>query len=463
MNNSSQSYFLAGICGVGMSSLALLLKSRGNAVRGSDIIVEGAEVERLKVAGIAVVAEKEGAESLSNSDILVVSSAIHPDNLVLLAAQKANLIIKHRADVLAEVTADHFLIAVSGTHGKTTTSGMIGYTLAKLGYQPIVYVGGKIMGFNDYFPEGENSHLINGKPIMVIETDESDASFLKFHPDVAIITNIDRDHLGTYGDNFENLIDAFKQFTKQCEEQNGFIIGYGDDKNVKAIVSETKKHVFYGSENTNDVCVSYNSIANEVTIDSKEENFSLKMERGDEKTYLNATATLLACRFLGIPSKDIAQILMKFPGMERRMQVLAEHDGATILSDHADHPTEIKATLQAVSARYPNRRLLLILQPHRYTRVTNCFSGYAEALKGIQHLILLDIFPAGESCADPLALNKSLRESISQNIGEALMPAVSVEELFVKLTDFIKPGDVVLFMGPGDIGKLAQKFSETWK
>jgi UDP-N-acetylmuramate--alanine ligase len=462
MNNSPKSYFLAGICGVGMSSLALLLKSRGNFVRGSDIILEGSEVERLKAEEIFVVSEQEGANTLTNKGILVVSSAIHSDNLVLLAAQKANLIIQHRADVLAEVAAEYYLIAVSGTHGKTTTSGMIGYTLHQLGYNPITYVGGKIMGFSDYFPKEENEkHLINGKAIMVIETDESDASFLKFHPDIAIITNIDKDHLGAYGENFDTLIDAFKQFAKQCEERGGLVIGYGDDKNVRDIVSSIKKHILYGSEKDNDVLVNYHSESNDAIVKVEEESTSLHMEKGDEKTYLNATATALACHSLGIPLTQIFNVLTKFPGMERRMQMLGEYSGIAILSDHADHPTEIKATLQAVSVRYPNRRLFLILQPHRYTRVTNCFSGYAPAVESVKNLVLLDIFPAGESCNDPIALNKSLRDSIQNKLGDALMPITTTEELFAKLPPLLESNDIVLFMGPGDIGKLAQKFSDT--
>lgn len=463
MNKSSQSYFLAGICGVGMSSLALLLKSEGNSVRGSDIITEGSEVERLKMSGIPVFSEKEGADTLAEKDILVVSSAIHLDNQVLLAAQKANLTIKHRADVLAEITANHFLIAVSGTHGKTTTSGMVGYVLSQLGYQPIIYVGGKIMGFNDYFPENNQEHLFNGRQIMVIETDESDASFLKFHPDIAIVTNIDRDHLGTYEESFDSLIKAFAQFAEQCEEKNGLVIGYGDDPNVKTIVGRTKRHILYGSSETNDVCVNYNTTNNSITVTKKGESFDFKMGKGDEKSYLNAVATIIVCQVLDISSEAACKILAQFPGMERRMQVLAEQRGITILSDHADHPAEIKATLQAVTARYPNRRLLLILQPHRYTRVTDCLSGYAEALEGVSNLILLDIFPAGESCANPEALNQSLRDSISQKIGSALLPLASPEALFATITDFVKSGDIVLFMGPGDIGKLAQTFGETWK
>jgi UDP-N-acetylmuramate--alanine ligase len=462
MNNSPKSYFLAGICGVGMSSLALLLKSRGNFVRGSDIILEGSEIERLKTAGIFVVSEQEGVSTLTNNDILVVSSAIHSDNLVLLAAQKANLIIQHRADVLAEVAAEYYLIAVSGTHGKTTTSGMIGYTLHQLGYNPITYVGGKIMGFSDYFPKEEDKkHLIDGKALMVIETDESDASFLKFHPDITIITNIDKDHLGTYGENFENLINAFKQFAEQYRERGGLVIGYGDDKNVKDIVSPIKQHILYGSEKDNDVLVNYHSENNAAIISLEKENVSFRMDRGDEKTYLNATATALACHSLDVPLPQIFDVLTKFPGMERRMQVLGKYSGITILSDHADHPTEIKATLQAVSVRYPNKRLFLILQPHRYTRVTNCFSGYVAAMEGIKNLVLLDIFPAGETCEDPIALNKSLRDSIQNKLGDSLMQITTAEELFAKFPPILKSNDIVLFMGPGDIGKLAQKFSDT--
>jgi len=464
MNNSSQSYFLAGICGVGMSSLALLLKSRGNSVRGSDIILEGSEVDRLKAAGILVMSEQEGASALTTNDILVVSSAIHPDNPVLLAAQNASINIQHRADVLAGVAAEYYLIAISGTHGKTTTSGMIGYALHELGYNPITYVGGKIMGFSDYFPKKKMKRIHQtAKLLWLWRPTNQMQSFLKFHPDIAIITNIDKDHLGTYGENFDNLVEAFKKFASQCEEHLGLVIGYGDDSNVRAIVSSLNKHILYGNEKYNDVVVNYHPETNDTIINLEEESIPLHMERGDEKTYLNAAAAALACHSLGIPLTQTFDVLANFPGMERRMQVIGEHSGVTILSDHADHPTEIKATLRAVSTRYPNRRVFLVLQPHRYTRVTDCFSGYAEALEEVQHLILLDIFPAGESCADPVALNKSLRDSISQKIGKALMPAMNEEELFTKIPDLVKSGDVILFMGPGNVGKLAQEFSERWK
>lgn len=460
MTDTHASYFLAGICGAGMSSLAFLLQSRGEHVRGSDIVCTGPEAERLIAEGIPVLTEQDGAVSLSGDDIIVRSSAIHQDNPVFLAAKRAGLSIRHRTDVLAELVSEYDLIAVAGTHGKTTTSGMIGYVLAEAGYEPTIYVGGKILGFTRYFPATKNSRkLVGGRPLMVMETDESDASFLKFHADVAVITNIDRDHLGTYEGSFTNLVRAFRQFAKQCDKRRGVVIGCGDDPNVRGIVQCLNHHASYGYTRKNDIRIAYDVASNSVHIVTAEAGYSFHMARGDEKSYLNAIAAALACHFIGIPFSTALSTLSRFPGMERRMQVLAEYQGITLLSDHADHPTEIRATLQAVAARYPRRRLFLVLQPHRFSRVQNCLSAYAPALDGVKHLALLDIFPAGESCDHAVALNQALRADIHDRLGGALLPGLPIDELFTRLRTLLRSGDVILFMGPGDVNRLAARFS----
>ncbi len=456
MCDGNPSYFLAGICGTGMSSLALFLKSRGAVVRGSDLVLAGPEVDRLVQNGIPVLSEEDGARSLTSRDVVIRSSAIHPENPVACVAQKLGCRVRHRTDVLAEVASEYFLIAVAGTHGKTSTTGMIGYLCSHLGYAPAIYVGGRILGFEDYFPP-ENGRC-GGRPVMVMETDESDASFLKFHPDVAVITNIDRDHLGTYGGEFDRLIEAFQQFAQQCSERSGIVIGCGDDPNVRRILEAVPNHASYGYGQGNDVGLSYDRAANRAVLRAGGDSYGLQMEHGDETAYLNAVAAALACHAVQIPLPAALEALSQFPGMERRMQVLVEQGGVTVLSDHADHPTEIQATLRAVAVRYPGRRLFLVLQPHRYSRVQSCLTAYAPALAGVQHLALLSIFPAGEQCEDPAALNVSLRASIRARLGSALMEERDIEKLFSCLRAVLCPGDVVLFMGPGDIGRTALRF-----
>src|SRR5664280_462055 len=195
-----RSFFLVGICGAGMSSLAMLLHNVGMDVRGSDIVNNGPEAERLTSLGIQVMSEAEASGALRHDEILVRSSAIRPDNVVLMAAVGIRADVLHRTDVLSAVTSEYFLVAVAGTHGKTTTSGMIGYVLARQGFAPTICVGGHIAGFDEVFPpEGTQRRQILGRPVMVLETDESDGSFLQFHTDVAVVTNIDNDHLGAYG------------------------------------------------------------------------------------------------------------------------------------------------------------------------------------------------------------------------------------------------------------------------
>ncbi|MHC1679149.1 MAG: UDP-N-acetylmuramate--L-alanine ligase [Candidatus Cryosericum sp.] len=452
-------FLLVGICGAGMSSLAVLLRSIGMDVRGSDIVTDGPEAGRLTSLGIRVMSEAEAAGALRHDEVVVRSSAILPDNAVLLAAAVVGTSILHRTDVLSAVVSRYFLIAVSGTHGKTTTSGMIGYALARQGFAPTICVGGHIAGFDGAFPsEGAERRQIRGRPIMVLETDESDGSFLKFHPDVAVMTNIDNDHLGAYGGKFCNLVGAFAKFAQQCTERGGLIVACGDDREVAGIVQALPRRVLYGQEATNQVQVGYNFHTNTATVTREGLEQPFAMKRGDEKSYLNAVAACLACEEVGATLADSLRALEGFPGMERRMQLLAEHDGMAVLTDHADHPTEIRATLQALSVRYPGSLLTLVLQPHRFSRVSMCLGEYGPALAGVSRIVLLDIFPAGETVECPEDLNVRLRESVKLAVGDALAPRMSVDQMLDILRVSATPGDVILFMGPGDVNKLGLRF-----
>jgi UDP-N-acetylmuramate--alanine ligase len=452
-------FLLVGICGAGMSSLAVLLRGIGMDVRGSDIVTDGPEAGRLTSLGIRVMSETEAAGTLRHDEVVVRSSAILPDNAVLLAATAVGTSILHRTDVLSAIASRYFLIAVSGTHGKTTTSGMIGYALARQGYGPTICVGGHIAGVDiASLSAGAARKQIQGRPIMVLETDESDSSFLKFHPDVAVIANIDNDHLGAYGGKFCNLVGAFATFARQCTERGGLIVGCGDDREVARIVQALPRHVLYGQDRPNQVGVDYNFHTNTATVRREGWEQPFVMERGDEKSYLNAVAAGLACEEVGATLADSLRVLESFPGMERRMQILAEHEGTLVLTDHADHPTEIRATLQALSVRYAGRPVALVLQPHRFSRVSACLGDYGPALAGVSRIVLLDIFPAGETVVCPEDLNVMLRESVKSAVGDALTPRMPVDQMLSVLRASAAPDDVILFMGPGDVNKLGLRF-----
>lgn len=452
-------YFLAGICGAGMSSLALMLESLGMRVRGSDMNNAGPEAQLLRSRGVEVFSETEGAASLRTDEVVVRSTAIHPDNPVLVSAGRLGLSVLHRADLLASLASQYFLIAVSGTHGKTTTAGMIGYVLASENLEPVIYVGGRISGFDRYFPARRKmDNTSQERSIMVLETDESDASFLKFHADVAVTTNIDRDHLGTYGGNFADLVAAFRQFLGQCAERQGLVIGCGDDPEVRHAISRMGRHISYGEAASNQVRIDYDAAENSATVIRGDAVLTFRMKRGDEKSYQNAIAAALACEAVGIRFHTALQILESFPGMERRMQTLADCHGVTVLTDHADHPTEIRATLQSVSVRYPGRRLMLVLQPHRFSRVGSCIEQYGPSLYGANRVVLLEIFAAGETIEDPDGLNQQLRASIRSAIGEHLQTKVASDRVLGCLVESVVSGDVVLFMGPGDVDKLGLRF-----
>jgi UDP-N-acetylmuramate--alanine ligase len=452
-------FLLVGICGAGMSSLAMLLRSIGMDVRGSDISNDGPEAERLASVGIRVMSEAEAAGAFRHDEVLVRSSAIRPDNAVLLAARAIGASVLHRTDVLHAVASRYFLIAISGTHGKTTTSGMIGYALAIQGFAPTICVGGHIAGFDRAFPaEGTQRKQIQGRAIMVLETDESDGSFLKFDADIAVVTNIDHDHLGAYEGKFSGLVGAFARFCRQCADRGGLVVGCGDDREVAAIVQALPRHVLYGQEASNRVQMNYHFPSNTATIAREGMELPFVLERGDEKGYLDAVAACLACEAVGAPFADTLHLLEAFPGMDRRMQILGEHDGTVVLTDHADHPTEIRATLQAVSARYPGRPLTLVLQPHRFSRVSMCLEAYGPALAGVSRIVLLDIFPAGETAERPEELNQRLRDSVKTAVDDSLAARMQVDQMLEDLRVTASPGDVILFMGPGDVNKLGLRF-----
>lgn len=452
-------FFLIGICGAGMSSLALLLHSMGMDVRGSDLVSDGLAVDRLASVGLRVMGEEDAAAAVTGDETVVYSSAIHQDNIVLAAAAARHARLLHRADLLAEIASGYFLVAVAGTHGKTTTAGMIGYVLAKQGFAPTIYVGGHIMGFDAEFPMQSALRVeVGGRPVMVLETDESDASFLKFHADVGVITNVDKDHLGTYGGSFENLVDAFQRFALQCSERAGLVIGFGDDDVVERIAKRAPNHATYGENASNQTQIVYDWAANTVRIHRDAQHMLFAMQRGDEKGYLNAVAASLACEALGVPFVDALDVLRAFPGMERRMQVLAVFEGVTIVTDHADHPTEIMATMQAVSVRYPGKPVTVVLQPHRYSRVQTCLHDYGPAIKGASRIVLLNIFPAGETVENPEELNATLRREVQKSVGPALLPWSVPEDVLSYLRTSLLPGEIVLFIGPGDVHRLGSRF-----
>ena len=452
--------FLAGICGAGMSSLALLLQSMGYHVRGSDLSSDSREARRLGDHGIEVLSEAAAVSRLEPDEVFVRSSAITDENSVYVAARALGVQILHRSDVLAQLASRHFLIAVAGTHGKTTTTGMTGYVLAHLGFVPTIYVGGRILGFDDLFPQyGPSRPCLDGRPVMVLETDESDRSFLKFYPDVSVVTNIDADHLGAYGGSFQQLTQAFEQFCRQTVQRGGIVIGCADDREVSRMVQGVPRHVLYGSGASSDVRIRYEAATNTALILRGGQQRTLAMDHGDRVAYLNALAACLSCEAAGAMFDEALPVIARFPGMERRMQVLCDSPRGLVLTDHADHPTEIRATLEAVRTRYPGNHVVLVLQPHRYSRVASCLDGYGAAVAGVSRMFLLDIFPAGERVDDPDRLNAALRNSIHRAIGGALERQTSVEQLFEELRGLAGGGSVIVFMGPGNVNGLALTFA----
>jgi UDP-N-acetylmuramate--alanine ligase len=454
----STRYFVAGICGMGMCPLALLLHSRGCEVRGSDASIEGTAARSLRAAGVVVMDEASGLASLQGGDTLVYSTAISESHQLRKRARELGLQEFHRVDVLEAIARDYYVIAVAGTHGKTTTTGILGFVLEAAGWEPTIYVGGRILGFDTYFPPDlQNAHQVAGKPLLVVETDESDTSFLRLVPDVAVITNIDRDHLGAYNNSFEGLVRAFERFAIGCRDRGGVLIGFSDDGEVAHLVDRIPLRILYGSTNA-DAMVSYDELANVCRVIYEGRDTLFAMERGDEKTYLDAVAACLSCSALGMDFSTALRHASRFPGMERRLQQIGEARNVAVVSDHADHPTEIAASMRALRARYKQRRIVLVLQPHRYSRVTARLEDYGRAVAEAGLLVLLPIYAAGEQVRDVDDLNRSLRTVVRQTVGSKLAESMSRDSTLKWLLAQVEPGDVVTFMGPGDVNELAWHF-----
>ena len=447
-----------GIGGVGMSGIAEVLCTLGYSVSGSDN-ADSASTRRLASLG-ASVQRGHAASNVLGADCVVVSSAIKADNPELLEARAQRIPVVPRAEMLAELMRFRRGIAVAGTHGKTTTTSLLASVLGEGGLDPTFVIGGQLLA------AGANARL-GGGDWLVAEADESDGSFLRLNPLVAIVTNIDADHLENYGGDFANVQAAFAEFLHRLPFY-GLAVLCIDDPEVTALAGNTSRHVItYGFAADADVR------AEDVRQDGGCMRFTLclpdatrtpiELALPGRHNVQNALAAATVGWQLGIAPDTIAQALQKFAGIGRRFNLLAQlrtAKGATVqlVDDYGHHPKELEAVFAAARGGWPDKRLVVAFQPHRYSRTRDLFDDFAGVLSSVDALVLTEVYPAGEqpiAGADAKSLARAIRAR------GRIDPVVvgSASELAALLPDVLHDGDLLLLMGAGDIGHAAQQLA----
>lgn len=445
---------LVGIGGSGMSGIAEVLQGLGYRVSGSDI-QDGSVTNRLRDLGIDIQIGHQ-AEHVTGVDVLVVSSAIAADNPELLAARELRIPVVPRAEMLAELMRYRYGIAVAGTHGKTTTTSLIASILGEAGEDPTFVIGGLLN------KAGSNAQLGAGD-YLVVEADESDASFLHLLPMTAVVTNIEADHMDHYGGDYGQYQQAFIEFLHNLPFY-GLAVMCIDDVGVRKVLPDvTRQVVTYGTDSHADYRVhgeSANGMQTHFVLarPNAETDLKLTLNMPGHHNVLNAAAAAAVCAELGVDDSAIQRGLAGFAGVGRRFSHLGElHWGggrATLIDDYGHHPTEVAATLDAVTTAFPGRRRVLVFQPHRFSRTRDLYEDFVAVLSRADVLLLLDVYAAGEAViagADSRALSRSIRQRGAVDPvfvqDHQLLPEV--------LIDVLRDGDLVVMQGAGNIGRLA--------
>jgi UDP-N-acetylmuramate--alanine ligase len=463
MKHAVKHIHFVGIGGAGMSGIAEILHNLGYTVSGSDQSVS-ATSRRLASLGIRV-AIGHDASHVAGAEAVVTSTAVKGDNPEVIAARARRIPVVPRAVMLAELMRLKKGIAIAGTHGKTTTTSLVASVLAAAGVDPTFVIGGRLAA------AGANSRLGSGEYI-VVEADESDASFLNLMPVLAVVTNIDADHMDTYGHDFARLKGAFVEFLHRMPFYGAAIV-CSEDPGVRSIIPMISRPVIsYGFGGDAQVrAVDVRALAGgQMQFVAQRRNgiampdLRVTLALPGEHNVLNALAAITVATELELPDAAIAKALAEFSGVDRRFQRYGDHPAAgggsfTLIDDYGHHPVEMAAVLAAARGAFPGRRLVLAFQPHRYTRTRDCFEDFVKVLGTADAVLLCEVYAAGEP---------SIVAADGRALARALRVAGKVDPLFVDEVDAMpeaivaqaKDGDVVIVMGAGSIGNVAAQVVE---
>lgn len=464
MRHKVKRIHFVGIGGAGMSGIAEVLANQGFDVSGSDL-AESATTRRLAALGVRI-AIGHAADNAAEADAVVVSTAIAEENPEVVMARSRHVPVVPRAQMLAELMRIKQGIAIAGTHGKTTTTSLVASCLAGGGLDPTFVIGGRLVS------AGANAQLGAGD-FLVAEADESDASFLFLSPVISVVTNIDADHMETYGHDFSRLKQAFVDFLYRLPFY-GVAVVCGDDANVREILPRVAKQVVtYGIDSE------ANFRAENIVADGGVMRFDCVRKNGNESrlsivlnlpgrhNVLNALAAIAVATEVGVGDTAIIRALGEFKGVGRRFQRYGEvaatrgdNEGGkfTLIDDYGHHPVEMAATISAARAAFPGRRLVLAFQPHRYTRTRDCFEDFVKVLSSVDVLLLAEVYAAGETpivAADGRTLVRAVR--VAGKVEPVFVEDIS--GMMQTIRDTVQAGDVVITMGAGSIGTVPMQLA----
>ncbi|MEW6220078.1 MAG: UDP-N-acetylmuramate--L-alanine ligase [Thermodesulfobacteriota bacterium] len=451
MHRRIQQIHFVGIGGIGMSGIAEVLLNLGYRVSGSDL--RQTEITR-RLAGLgAVISQGHHGEAVAGADVVVVSSAVRPDNPEVQAARAVHIPVIRRAEMLAELMRlKRCGIAIAGSHGKTTTTSLVAWILAEAGLDPTVIIGGKLNSLGTNAVLGQGDYL-------VAEADESDGSFLKLVPMVVAVTNVDREHLDHYP-NLEAIKEAFIQFVNGIPFYGAAVLCLDDANTADLLPRAEKRVITYGTSAQAElhaagiVAAGYGST---FEVWHREERLGqVALALPGRHNVLNALAAIAIGRELEIPFTTIAAALATFAGVQRRLQVKGETAGVLVVDDYGHHPTEIKATLAAVRLAWPGRRLVVLFQPHRYTRTAALFNEFANAFHEADQLVLTEIYPASEAPI-PGVTAAGLAQAIHEHGHRSVAVQPDLGGLAAAVLPQLAAGDLVLTLGAGSIWRCGEE------
>lgn len=463
MRRVRQIHFV-GIGGAGMGGIAEVLANEGYQISGSDL-APNAVTQQLTELG-AQIYFNHRPENISDASVVVVSSAIAADNPEIVAAKEARIPVIQRAEMLAELMRFRHGIAIAGTHGKTTTTAMVASIYAEAGLDPTFVNGGLVKAAGVHARLGWSRYLI-------AEADESDASFLHLQPMVAIITNIEADHMDTYQGDFENLKQTFINFLHNLPFYGRAVMCI-DDPVIRELLPRVGRQITtYGFSDDADLRITdyrQDGVRGSFTL-TRQEKADLRVELNAPGRHnaLNAVAAIAVATEEGINDESILQAMLQFQGTGRRFDDLGLYDLANVngktgevmlVDDYGHHPTEVDATIKAARAGWPDKRLVMVFQPHRYTRTRDLYDDFANVLSGVDVLLMLDVYPAGEAPI-PGADSRSLCRTIRGRgkVDPILVP--DMEALPATLALALQDNDLVLMQGAGTVGKIARKLADS--
>ena len=450
MFNKYRIIHFTGIGGIGMSGIAEVLHNLGYDVTGSDIR-ESETTSRLRELGIKIFIGHD-EKNINDAHVVVTSSAVSVTNPEVLAAKDRGLPVIPRAEMLAELGRLKYGILVAGAHGKTTTTSLIATLLGEGGLDPTVVIGGKLKAM------GSNARLGQGE-FLVAEADESDGSFLKLSPTIAVITNIDREHMDYFG-NIENIKTAFIEFINKIPFY-GVAIVCKENEHTREIIPQIRRRLLtYGLSHDSDI------YARHITHDGAKTNFEV-MLKGESlgifilpvpgvHNVLNSLAAILTALELQMPLDGIKKALAGFSGIQRRFEFRGEQKGIRVFDDYGHHPVEIRAVLKAARECFSDRRLIVIFQPHRYTRTRDLMGDFALSFGAADRLYITDIYAASESPIDGISTTALIGKM--RDVGfETAVHISDRKELVNKVLEELRDGDVVMTLGAGDVYKLGEE------